>query len=99
MKLLAFTEEFLDLFSTPLGPVVRQPTPPHAHAHMKAATAPTVGSDMRLNLSMEYLSDELLVEEPLIRSQARRSETQSPFGSVEQAQRPLFLRGTAAKDF
>ena len=98
MKLLAFAEEFLDLLSTPLGPVIGQPTLPHAHPHMKAAAPSRVGSDMRLNLAPKHLSDELLMEESFVRPQALGSETQSPFGPVEQAQRPLFLRGTAAED-
>ena len=55
MKLLGFSEKFLDLLSAPLGPVVGLAPLPHAHPHMNAAlprlSAAIRGSILRWNIS------------------------------------------------
>ena len=99
MKLFTLTEQLFNFLSTPLGQPIGQPVLPHAYSCVKSAAPASVCGDMRFNLALKHFFNEAFVKEPLVCSKTRRSETESSFGSVEQPQRPLFFRGTAAKDF
>src|SRR5262249_12084793 len=91
VPVLAFTEQFLDQLPTALRELVGCAARPHAHPRVRQGAATRLDGDVRFDASGEQRVDEVLVEEPLVGTEGRRSEAQAAACPIEQRETAVFL--------